>query len=78
MLKTITRTDLVDAIHEEVGLARSECAIFLENTLNKIAESLVEGEPVKISSFASFSIRQKNARPGRNPKTGEAARVTAQ
>ena len=75
MPKTITRTDLVNAIYQEVGLARSDCADLLEAVLNKITDSLAEGDPVKISSFASFSVRHQNGRPGRNPKTGEDAPV---
>jgi integration host factor subunit alpha len=69
--KTITRAQLSEAIYQEVGLSRIECADLLEAVLKEISTTLSEGETVKISSFGSFSVRQKGQRIGRNPKTGE-------
>ena len=69
--KTLTRMDLSESVFQEVGLSRNESADLVESVLEKISASLVAGEQVKISSFGTFSIRQKNARVGRNPKTGE-------
>ncbi len=69
--KTITRAQLGEAVYQEVGLSRNESANLLETVLNHIADSLARGETVKISSFGSFSVRQKGQRIGRNPKTGE-------
>ena len=69
--KTLTRMDLSESVFREVGLSRNESADLVESVLEKISASLVAGEQVKISSFGTFSIRQKNARVGRNPKTGE-------
>ena len=69
--KTITRAHLSEAVYQEVGLSRNESAQLVESVLNEIAHSLARGEAVKISSFGSFSIRQKGQRIGRNPKTGE-------
>lgn len=68
---TITRADLSEAVYHEVGLSRNESAALVESVLDEISEALVNGEPVKISSFGSFAIRQKGKRVGRNPKTGE-------
>lgn len=68
---TITRADLSEAVYQEVGLSRNESADLVESVLGEIAEALTEGETVKISSFGSFSVRQKGQRVGRNPKTGE-------
>ena len=73
--KTLTRMDLSDSVFREVGLSRNESADLVESVLEKISASLVSGEQVKISSFGTFSIRQKNARVGRNPKTGEEAPI---
>ena len=70
---TLTRVDLIDYIYEEVGLSRNECADLLETTLEHISDSLVRGEQVKLSSFGTFTVLQKNARMGRNPKTREPA-----
>ena len=70
-VETVTRAHLGEAVYQEVGLSRNESADLLETVLNLMTKSLVEGETVKISSFGSFSIRQKGERIGRNPKTGE-------
>ncbi len=69
--KTITRADLSEAVYQKVGLSRSESAALVESFLNEISERLEQGETVKLSSFGSFIVRQKNQRIGRNPKTGE-------
>ncbi len=69
--ETITRSQLSEAVYQEVGLSRNESADLLEAVLNKISETLAHGETVKISSFGSFSVRNKGQRVGRNPKTGE-------
>ena len=69
--KTITRAQLGEAIYQEVGLSRNESAELLESVLSEISTALARGETVKISSFGSFSVRQKGQRIGRNPKTGE-------
>jgi len=69
--KTVTRADLGEAVYQEVGLSRNESADLLENVLEYMAEALINGESVKVSSFGSFSVRQKGQRIGRNPKTGE-------
>ncbi len=69
--RTITRADLSEAVYQEVGLSRNESAALVETVLNEIADALVRGEMVKISSFGSFWVRQKGQRIGRNPKTGD-------
>ena len=68
---TVTRSQLSEAVYQEVGLSRNESADLVEAVLEQISDALVRGEPVKISSFGSFSVRQKGHRVGRNPKTGE-------
>jgi integration host factor subunit alpha len=69
--ETLTRMDLAEAVFEEVGLSRNESADLVESVLQHISDALVRGENVKISSFGTFNIRDKTARVGRNPKTGE-------
>lgn len=69
--KTLTRMDLSEAVFREVGLSRNESAHLVESVLSHMSEALVAGETVKISSFGTFSVRDKTARIGRNPKTGE-------
>lgn len=68
---TLTRMDLSEAVFREVGLSRNESAQLVEAVLKHISDALVAGETVKISSFGTFSVRSKNRRMGRNPKTGE-------
>ena len=69
--KTLTRMDLSDAVFREVGLSRNESAELVEDVLRHISDALVRGEQVKLSSFGTFSIRDKKERLGRNPKTGD-------
>lgn len=69
--KTLTRMDLTEAVFREVGLSRNESSNLVDSVLQNISDALVAGEQVKISSFGTFSTRDKNARMGRNPKTGE-------
>ena len=68
--KTLTRMDLSEAVFREVGLSRNESAQLVESVLTHMSDALVRGEQVKISSFGTFSVRDKAARMGRNPKTG--------
>jgi integration host factor subunit alpha len=67
---SLTRADLADAVHNEIGLSRAESAALVENVLDRIGDALVGGDNVKISSFGSFVLRNKGLRIGRNPKTG--------
>ncbi|MFQ6552410.1 integration host factor subunit alpha [Aestuariibius insulae] len=69
--KTLTRMDLSEAVFNEVGLSRNDSAQLVESVLTHMSDALVRGESVKISSFGTFSVREKAARVGRNPKTGE-------
>ena len=75
MPRTITRLNLVNALHNETGLAATDCADLVESVLNRMSDSLANGEQVKISSFATFSVRHKKERVGRNPKTGEPVHI---
>lgn len=68
---TLTRMDLSEAVFREVGLSRNDSAELVESVLAHMSDALVRGEQVKISSFGTFSVREKSARVGRNPKTGE-------
>lgn len=73
--RTLTRADLTEAVHTEVGLGRQDCAALVERTLDLVAEALERGETVKLSGFGVFQVREKRARMGRNPKTGEPAAI---
>ncbi len=71
MAKTLTRADLTEAVYNAIGLSRNESATLVESVLDEVADTLVSGDNVKISSFGSFLLREKSGRIGRNPKTGE-------
>ncbi len=67
---TLTRADLADVVHNEIGLSRAESAGAVERILHHMCAALSEGQNVKISGFGSFILRDKGERIGRNPKTG--------
>lgn len=73
--KTLTRMELSEAVFREVGLSRNESAQLVASVLDHVSDALVAGEQVKISSFGTFTTRDKAARVGRNPKTGEEAPI---
>ena len=76
MTKTLTRQDIANAVHIQLGLSRNESADLVECVLDEISACFEKGEQVKISSFGTFSVSQKTARMGRNPKSGEEAVIT--
>ncbi len=69
--RTLTRADLSEAVFRKIGLSRTESAQLVEMVLDEMCSTIASGESVKISSFGSFLVREKNERIGRNPKTGE-------
>ena len=69
--KTVTRVELYDAVYRRVGFSRSESSALAELVLKEISDSVAKGETVKLSSFGTFKVRQKENRIGRNPKTGK-------
>ena len=67
---TMTRADLAEMVHGEIGLSRADSASVVEQLLAKMCEAMSKGENVKISGFGTFVLRDKGERVGRNPKTG--------
>ncbi len=74
--KTLTRVDLCEAVYQKIGLSRTESAELVEMVIDTICDTVASGESVKLSSFGSFLVREKNERIGRNPKTGEEVPIT--
>jgi integration host factor subunit alpha len=74
--RTLTRADLAESVYEQVGLSRNESSDLVEQVLDEIMNALISGDNVKLSSFGSFSIREKGERIGRNPKTGVEVPIT--
>lgn len=67
---TLTRADISEVLHREVGLSRADSASLVEQILLHMCDALARGQNVKISGFGSFVLRDKGERIGRNPKTG--------
>ena len=76
-METLTRAGLVKAVWLEVGLSRAESEHFVEAVIEELTAALAVGGKVTILNFGKFDLRDKVARPGRNPKTGEPAVVPA-
>jgi integration host factor subunit alpha len=75
--KTLTRSDLADAITQEFRVTKFNALEIVEDVLDEITMALIEGETVKIASFGTFIIRDKKERMGRNPKTLEKAVISS-
>jgi integration host factor subunit alpha len=73
----MTKADIVETIYERVGFSKKESAELVETVFEIIKETLAVGEKVKISGFGNFVVREKNARKGRNPQTGQEIRLDA-
>ena len=74
---TITKADLATLLHENLGVNKREAAEMVMAFFEEISADLEKGETVKLSGFGVFCLRNKNRRPGRNPKTGEMIPVSA-
>jgi len=77
MEKTVTKADIVDYLHTQLGLNKSESKKLIEDFFDEIKESLERNEEVKLSGFGNFELLDKKSRPGRNPKTGEEVTISA-
>ncbi|MBW1645830.1 MAG: integration host factor subunit alpha [Deltaproteobacteria bacterium] len=73
----MTKADIVETIYEKVGLSKRESARIVDMIFEIMKDKLENGENVKISGFGSFTIRDKKARRGRNPQTGEEIIISA-
>jgi integration host factor subunit alpha len=72
----MTKADLVERIFEKIGLSKKEAQEIIEILFDTMRQTFIEGESVKISGFGTFNVRQKTARRGRNPKTGDDLEIT--
>ncbi|MFL2555917.1 MAG: integration host factor subunit alpha [Gammaproteobacteria bacterium] len=76
-MAALTKADLSEKLHEELGLNKREVKDIVELFFDEIRTALESGNQVKISGFGNFDLRDKNERPGRNPKTGEEIPISA-
>ena len=74
---SLTKADIADRLFDEVGLNKREAKEFVDSFFEAIRNALEEGENVKLSGFGNFQLRDKNQRPGRNPKTCEEIPISA-
>jgi len=74
---TLTKAELTNKLCKEADMSQVEAKEFVNSFFDEIRNLLAEGYSVKLSGFGNFELREKAARPGRNPKTGEAATVSA-
>ncbi|OCG19208.1 MULTISPECIES: integration host factor subunit alpha [unclassified Gilliamella] len=74
---TLTKADIADRLAEKFNIDRQESKVLVELFFEEIRVALEKGEPVKLSGFGNFTVRDKNSRPGRNPKTGESVDISA-
>lgn len=73
----MTKADIIERLYGQVGLSRKESGDVVELVFDAIKASLERGEKVKISGFGNFVVREKAARVGRNPQTGDSIEITA-
>ena len=76
-MAALTKADLAERLHEELGLNKREVKDIVELFFDEIRSALESGNQVKISGFGNFDLRDKGQRPGRNPKTGEEIPISA-
>ncbi|WP_161137017.1 integration host factor subunit alpha [Schauerella aestuarii] len=76
-LRTLTKAELAEMLFERVGLNKREAKDIVDTFFEEIRDALARGEAVKLSGFGNFQVRDKPARPGRNPKTGETIPIAA-
>ena len=74
---SLTKADMAIRLFNEVGLNKREAKEFVDAYFETIRQALESGENVKLSGFGNFQLREKNQRPGRNPKTGEEIPISA-
>jgi integration host factor subunit alpha len=77
MSMALTKADMAESLFNELGLNKREARELVELFFEDLRAALASGEQVKLSGFGNFDLRDKNQRPGRNPKTGKEIPITA-
>ncbi len=73
----LTKEDMAESLFNELGLNKREARELVDLYFHQLVACLAVGEPVKLSGFGNFALRDKKERPGRNPRTGEKIPVAA-
>lgn len=74
---TLTKAEIVDGVASKLGWSKGDTLDFVDSVFEQFKITLSQGQPVHISGFGNFPLRDKKERPGRNPKTGEEIKVSA-
>ena len=73
----LTKADMTESLFGELGLNKREARELVDAFFEDLRTALETGEQVKLSGFGNFDLRDKDQRPGRNPKTGQEIPITA-
>ena len=73
----LTKAEMAESLFNQLGLNKREARELVDELFEDLRVALTSGEQVKLSGFGNFDLRDKNQRPGRNPKTGEEIPITA-
>ena len=76
-MMALTKAEMADKLFDQLGLNKREAKELVDSVFDTIKETLINGEEVKVSGFGNFQLKDKPARPGRNPRTGEDVEITA-
>ncbi|MEX1222704.1 MAG: integration host factor subunit alpha [Idiomarina sp.] len=73
----LTKAEMAEHLFDKFGINKRDAKELVENFFEEIRTALEQGDPVKLSGFGNFELREKGERPGRNPKTGEDIPISA-
>ena len=73
----MNKTDLITAVSESANLTKKEAGVAVDAVFESIQKSLANGEKVQLIGFGNFEVRERAARKGRNPQTGEEIQIPA-
>ena len=73
----MNKTELIAAVSEKTGVSKKDCEKVISGMLDQVAEVLAQGDKVQIVGFGSFEVKERQARTGRNPRTGETVEIAA-
>ncbi len=74
---TMTKADIVEQVYEKIGFSKKEASELVEMVFGQLKKVICQGDKVKISGFGNFIVKEKKARVGRNPQTGDQITITA-
>jgi len=73
----MNKTELIQMVAEQTNITKKDVAVVVDHVIDAIVQSLAEGEKVQLVGFGNFAIRERRARQGRNPQTGEVIQIAA-